>query len=132
MEAFSAVEGIPWRAEHVRAGFERLVSDPDLGFVLIAEGEDSEPIAYTMITFGFDLEFGGRDAFVTELFVAEPFRRAGLAQTLLAEAGAEATRNDVGALHLLVLPDNHRARSLYAKVGFSTSPRIMMSKVLSK
>lgn len=83
-----------------------------------------------MITYGFDSEFGGRDAFVTELFVAPRARRSGLAEALLAEAEAESRRNQAGALHLLVLPENHVARALYAKAGFATSPRIMMTKVI--
>ncbi len=130
MEAFSVVEGIPWRPEIARAGFERLVAEPSLGFALVVETPGAEPLGYTMITYGFDLEFGGRDAFVTELFVAPRARRSGLAEALLAEAEAESRRNHAGALHLLVLPENHPARALYAKVGFETSPRIMMTKVI--
>jgi ribosomal protein S18 acetylase RimI-like enzyme len=132
MEAFSEVEGIPWRPELALPGFERLVADRSIGFVLVAEPSGGEPGGYTMVTFSFDLEFGGRDAFVTELFVAPHLRRKGLARSLLAAAEVEAARNDVGALHLLVLPDNDRARALYAKVGYAVSPRIMMTKVVPR
>jgi GNAT superfamily N-acetyltransferase len=132
MEVFSRVDSIAWHPERVRAGVERLVASLHLGFLLLAERGGGEVLGYAMVTFGFDLEFGGRDAFLTEIFVAESVRRVGLANALLDVAETEARRHGVAALHLLVLPENEKARALYGKRGFEASPRIMMTKVMPK
>src|SRR5207248_8542832 len=87
-------------------------------------------VGYAVGTFGYDLEFAGPDAFVTELFVNPRHRRAGLGAQLL-DATVSALR-EAGALavHLLVWPRNERARRLYARAGFEEMPRLVMTRVL--
>jgi ribosomal protein S18 acetylase RimI-like enzyme len=128
MVAFNADEAIPWRPEAMRAAFVELTEDERLGFSLVAVVAGA-PVGYAVVTFGFDLEWAGRDAFVTELFVAENARRRGVAARLLAEAEANARRNGVHALHLVVRPANEPAIALYRRAGFSVVPRMVMTKV---
>src|ERR1051325_513687 len=94
MASFNAVEGIPWKPDAIRPAFERLCHEPALGFCLITEDASTNaPIGYAVVTYNYDLEFAGWDAFVTELYVVETARRRGIAATLLDAAVAEARRN---------------------------------------
>jgi hypothetical protein len=46
----------------------RALAEQDLGQVWVLV-RDHQPAGYMVITFGYSLEFGGRDAFIDELFV---------------------------------------------------------------
>jgi ribosomal protein S18 acetylase RimI-like enzyme len=129
MQAFNVEEAIPWRPDAMRAAFVELTSDARLGFALVALSGGA-PVGYVVVTYGFDLEWAGRDAFVTELFVAAPARRRGVAGRLLREAEAHARRNRTQALHLVVRPANEAAIALYRHAGFDVIPRVLMTKVL--
>lgn len=129
MEDFNRVESIPWSSADGEAPLRKLLADPSLGRVAVLEGElGGEVAAYAVVTFGYDLEFGGRDAFLTEIYVRPGARSSGLGARLLAEVEAIAAADGVRALHLLVYPENEPAMALYEKAGFERSRRVMMSK----
>jgi ribosomal protein S18 acetylase RimI-like enzyme len=131
MIEFNRAEGIRWRAEPMTAALRELLRKPHLGLVLVAREREARTIVgYTIATFGYDLEFAGRDAFVTELFVRATHRRNGLGRKLLASLVEALRARDARAVHLMVNPDNERARSLYVTAGFVVSPRIMMTREL--
>lgn len=77
-----------------------------------------ECVGYIALTFGYSIEFRGRDAFVDELFVLQPYRGSGIGSGLLDHAKAEAAMLGVRALHLEVARDNAGARRLYQRWGF--------------
>src|SRR5262249_40133525 len=104
----------------------RLLSDANLGHVWLIE-RDGAAIGQAIVTYGFDLEFGGRDSFLTELWVDPDARGHGAATAALRLLEAELRRRDVRALHLGVLPDNP-ARRLYERSGFVASPRVFMTR----
>jgi len=131
MLEFNRSEGVTWKPAPMTAALRRLLREPELGLVVVARQGDAGPVAgYGIATFGYDLEFAGRDAFVTELFVSEPHRRKGLGRGVLAALVELLRARDTRAVHLMVNPDNERARSLYARLGFVVSPRIMMTREL--
>jgi ribosomal protein S18 acetylase RimI-like enzyme len=128
---FNREEGIAWKPEAMTAALRRLLVEHDLGLVVIArDGQAGSVVGYGIATFGYDLEFAGRDAFVTELFVTPAQRRRGLGRKLLASLVEALRTRDTRAVHLMVNPVNERARSLYAGAGFVVSPRIMMTREL--
>lgn len=112
----------------LRAAIDRLLADPELGFVLVLEIGGALR-GHAVCTFGYDLEFAGRDAWLTELFVDERFRGQRHGAALLAEVEHVAKQHDVRALHLQVRDDNH-ARRLYDRAGYAAVPRLVMSKRL--
>lgn len=127
MAFFNAAEEIPWSAAVIEPALRHLLASPELGFVLVAMVGQKD-VGYAVATFNYDLEFAGRDAFVTELFVRSEHRRSGVARRLLAAIEANAGIEGTRALHLLVLPDNHVALRLYETAGFGVSPRLMLTK----
>jgi ribosomal protein S18 acetylase RimI-like enzyme len=126
--ALNAHEGIPIDAATLEAALARLLGDPGLGEVWLIE-RDAAAIGYAIVTFGYDLEFGGRDAFLTELWIDPPERGRGAASAALQLIDPELRARGVRALHLQVRPDNP-ARALYQRSGFVASPRIVMTRRL--
>jgi ribosomal protein S18 acetylase RimI-like enzyme len=131
MVAFNAHEGIAHRPRRLEAALRKLLRDRSLGLVLIARDPASRTaVGYTVVTYNYDLEFAGPDAFVTELFVAPEQRKRGVARTLLRAVVRQMKAEDMTALLLVVRPENRVARKLYASLGFALVPRVMMTKVL--
>src|SRR5262245_12610320 len=81
MEDFNRSERIQMRREVTGPALARLLADPSLGCVIVADDHSG----YAVLTWGFDLEFGGRDSFLTEIYVVPERRREGLGRRLLDE-----------------------------------------------
>jgi ribosomal protein S18 acetylase RimI-like enzyme len=118
-------ESIPISDEALEAALRRLLDDSSLGgaWLIVAD----EIVGYAIVTFGYDLEFAGRDAYLTELFVDEAARGRGAGSAALALLDPELRALGVRALHLQVRPDN-RATHLYERAGFAVIPRWIMSR----
>ncbi|MCA9643585.1 MAG: GNAT family N-acetyltransferase, partial [Myxococcales bacterium] len=108
MEPFNAGEAIPWHPERTREALTRLFSTPELGFVVLTEDltPNPKPIGYAVVTYNFDLEFGGLDCILTEIYVSPGFRGRGLARELLQHAQASAKAAGAAAMSLAVRPSN--------------------------
>lgn len=149
MVAFNQHERIPWDPVAEEAPLRHLLRSPELGRVLLLFGSgvgsglgselaagqkvnpvDVSPIGYAVITYGFDLEFSGRDAFLTELYLEPGAQGQGLGQQALKLLMSDAKSQGVHALHLLVRTDNQHALSLYRTSGFSAELRMFLTKKL--
>ncbi len=126
--ALNAHEGIQITDALLETALRHLLANPDLGGVWLVEA-DSAPIGYAIVTFGYDLEFGGRDAYLTELWIDEPSRGTGAGAEALAQLDGELRQRDIRALHLQVRPENPALR-LYQRMGFIASPRLIMTRRL--
>jgi len=124
--AFHAEEGYSFDERRSRAALVDLLARPDLGRVLV----DEMLLGYLVLGFGFSLEFGGRDAFVDELYVVPSRRGQGLGAALLASAEAEALRAGIGALHLEVETSKPKTHDFYRRLGFQDHQRHLLTKLL--
>lgn len=128
--ALNAHEGIAIGEAALAAALQHLLVTPEIGGVwLVVDDADAAPVGYAIVTFGYDLEFGGRDAYLTELWIDEPHRGRGAATAALAALPGELRARGVCALHLQVRPENPALR-LYERVGFVRSPRVIMTRRL--
>jgi len=92
---------------------------------------DGQLVGYIALCFGYSIEFSGKDAFIDEFFIAQPWRGRGIGGLVLSAVCREAECLGVKALHLEVARDNQRAKSLYAAQGFESREQFhMMSRVL--
>ncbi len=123
-QRFYAAEGYPYDRTRMERGMRELIGDPSLGRLFVAEG------AYLVVTFGFSLEFGGRDAFVDEVYVADDARGQGLGTAALRLAEDACREAGIHALHLEVEHVNARARALYERSGYKAHERHLMTKRL--
>jgi ribosomal protein S18 acetylase RimI-like enzyme len=93
---------------------------------------DRAVVGYVALCFGYSIEFGGRDAFVDEIFVLPACRGRGVGERALALAIEAARGLGVRALHLEVALENHGARRLYARHGFALRERYqLMTRLLT-
>ncbi len=128
MEKFYVGERYPFDRDRARAALMPFLAEPALGRSWLFRDGDM-PVGYFVLTLGWSLEYGGRDAFVDELFVTPSHRGRGLGRRAL-ETIEEACRElSVQALHLEVEKENLPAAELYRKRGFEDHDRRLMSKM---
>ena len=122
-------DGTPFDEAGVRRALAQVIADDSLGRVWLAV-RGNEPAGYVVLTFGFSLEFGGRDAFIDELYVRDEFRRRGLGRRAIELAERACRERGIGALHLEVERANAAAQELYRRSGFRDHDRYLLTKRL--
>jgi ribosomal protein S18 acetylase RimI-like enzyme len=123
-------ERIAFDEPTARAALTQLLADDSCGVAhLILFG--AEVAGYLVITFGFSLEFGGRDAFVDELFVKDEFRGRAAGKAALSFAAEVCRARGVRTLRLEVERANEGAQGLYRKAGFVGHDRYLLTKWLA-
>jgi ribosomal protein S18 acetylase RimI-like enzyme len=129
MDDFNRLEGVGMSSEALDPPLRKLLGDEDLGRVILAE-QGGEVVGYAVVTWGYDLEYAGRDAYLTELYLRPERRGRGLGKLFLAEIEAIARAHGVRALHLGVRPENAPAKALYLGAGYAPWTRLLLTKVL--
>ena len=129
MADLNAIEGIPFSRAKFGRVLRQLLADPSLGLVPLFLVK-REVVGYAVVTYNFDLEWGGRDAFITEFYIKPALRGRGYGSLAMALLEKLARRNKVKALHLGVRRENVAAARLYEKTGFTYWTRRVMMKVL--
>ncbi len=115
----------------VRRALAQIVADERLGRVWLIESGD-EVAGYLVLTFGFSLEFGGRDAFIDEIFLREEFRGRGLGRRAIELAERACRGRGIRALHLEVDRGNTRAQSVYSRAGFADRGNHLLNKSIRR
>jgi ribosomal protein S18 acetylase RimI-like enzyme len=118
------------RRDAAESALRGLLATPDHGLVRVIE-QGGEPAGYLVLTWGYSLEFHGRDAFIDELYVAPKYRGAGIGRRAVEWAEATCRAHGAGAVHLEVEIDNERAHALYRRSGFAERGLRLMTKRLS-
>ena len=113
-----------------RAALTKFVGDESLGRVWLISYE-GEAIGYLVLTLGYSLEYGGRDAFIDEVYIRASHRGRGIGQSALAFVEDVCRALGVRALHLEVERANTSAHGLYRKAGFVDHDRYLMTKRIS-
>jgi GNAT superfamily N-acetyltransferase len=130
MSEFYAESGYPLNRRRAQVAFSELLADQELGQVWLILAE-AGPVGYVVLTLGYSMEYGGRDAFVDDLFIQRPFRGRGFGKLALAEVRASCEERGVRALHLEVGRDNAAAHSLYRRAGFVDTDRQLLTLKLA-
>lgn len=124
-----AFDHIPFRDEEIKAGLRAFVGEPSLGRAwLIMNGKTTA--GYVMVIFWFDLEFGGRAALITDLYLTPAHRRRGFGREALRFVEGFCRKAGIKTLELRVERSNTAALAFYAAHGFRRHDRIPMSKRL--
>lgn len=122
-------EEYPYNMDAAREAWAALVANSTLGLVWVIEA-GADLGGYVAVTFGYSLEYLGRDACVDELYVAGELRGRGLGRRALQAAEAACLKADVRALHLEVECGKEAATDLYRSLGFKKQKRSLMTKRL--
>jgi ribosomal protein S18 acetylase RimI-like enzyme len=104
--------------------------DPFARAWLFRASPEGPVVGYVVLTFGFSIEYGGRDCFIDELYVVPDARGQGIGTAALEFATEEARKLGIKALHLEVMRGNNGALELYRRHGFAEVDRHLMNKWL--
>lgn len=113
-----------------RRALEEMISNEAFGRIWLIYYAD-ETVGYVVLTLGYSLEYGGRDAFIDEVYIRESHRGKGIGPAAIAYAEEQCRLLGVRALHLEVEHANTNAYGVYRKVGFVDHERYMMTKLLA-
>jgi GNAT superfamily N-acetyltransferase len=129
MQGLWADEGIPFDAAASATTLRELLDNPAFGqvFNLVADGT---PVGYATVTLGFNLEFGGRSAFLDELYVTPQSRGRGIGAIALRLLQDACRQLGARSLALEVNLENARAEALYRREGFTSNGRQLMTRSL--
>lgn len=127
---FHEIEHFPFDSNTIRRLLASFYND-SLGRIWLIQADD-EAIGYIVLTFGYSLEFLGRDAFIDELYIRESHRGQGVGTKALEFVAEVCPSLGVQALHLEVDRINTVAQGLYRKMGFADHDRYLMTKWLSQ
>lgn len=130
MADFNRLEGISFDPAAIEAPLRVLLADPTLGLVRLLHDRGGQLAGYFVLSWGFDLEWGGRDAFLTELYLVPAQRGRGLGAEVMAFVEDAALAGGARALHLAVRHENAAARRVYERAGFEAPKRLLMTKKL--
>jgi GNAT superfamily N-acetyltransferase len=122
---FCAAERHEFEEARTRAGFAPLLDDDRYCVVLVAEAVDGEIVGYAVVTWGWSIESGGRDALLDEIYSTE--KRKGVGTRLVEYAVEECRRRGVPRVFLETEADNVDARRLYARIGFGVEDSVWMT-----
>ncbi|MCC7071378.1 MAG: GNAT family N-acetyltransferase [Deltaproteobacteria bacterium] len=129
LRAYWEYDGIEYREAEVHRGLAELCAHPELGGAYLIE-RSAEAVGYFIFTWGFDLEFGGRHGWLTDLYLLPSERGQGRGRQvfafideLLREAGAS-------CVELVVERDNAEAQAFYRRLGFVAADRVPLARRL--
>lgn len=92
---------VPFEEGRARRAVEMLMAHPEYGRVwLVHEGERA--VGYAVMSFDYSLEYGGRNAYVDEIFIVKEARGQGLGERVLEFVEYAARAAGVTAIHLEV------------------------------
>lgn len=107
-----------------------LLKEPSLGQIWLIE-TDSKTVGYVVLTYGFGLEFGGRVAFIDELFIEESYRGKGIGTASVRWCMQNCRDQGISSLRLEVTPTNPDALGLYTHLGFVDYDRYLLNYEIS-
>src|SRR6058998_982574 len=112
MAEFYAEGGYPLNHQRAADAFTALLADERLGHVWFIQS-GSQDVGHVVVTLCFSMEYGGLIAFVDDLFVQAPHRRAGLGTAALTEVRDFCANRGIRALFVETGRDNVAAPALY-------------------
>ncbi len=136
IQEFHEIEHLPFDEEKIRALLVKMMRKNSLGRVWliqdsgdgIAQSAAPNVIGYIVLTFGYSLEFLGRDAFIDELYIRDSHRGQGIGTKALQFVQQVCPSLGIQALHLEVDRKHTGEQRLYRKVGFEDHDRYLMTK----
>jgi len=127
IKAYYRFEGIRFDRQEIASALSLLLKDPAIGgaWLILNRGK---PVGYLVLTFGFDLEFGGRLVGLTDLYIEAPHRRKGIGRTALEQVEEFCRSRGVNAIELQVTRKNASVVNFYRSIGFQAFDRVPMRK----
>ena len=131
MQDFYAIDNYPIDVEVAKNLFQEFISNEHLGKSWLIYTEN-EIVGYIILTFIFSFEYGGKIAFVDELFIKETARGKGIGKEAIQFIQREVPKLSLNLLYLEVEPHNENAQKLYLAHDFELHNRKLMKYKVTK
>ena len=131
MQDFYAIDNYPMDVEVTKTLFQEFISNEHLGKSWLIYSEN-EIVGYIILTFIFSFEYGGKIAFVDELFIKETARGKGFGKEAIQFIQQEVPKLSLKLLYLEVEPHNENAQKLYLAHDFELHNRKLMKYKVTK
>ncbi|MCL9768969.1 GNAT family N-acetyltransferase [Flavobacterium sp. HXWNR69] len=131
MQDFHAIDNYPMDIEVTKTLFQEFISNEPLGKSWLIYSEN-EIVGYIILTFIFSFEYGGKIAFVEELFIKETAREKGFGKEAIQFIQQEVPKLSLKLLYLEVEPHNEKAQKLYLAHDFEIHNRKLMKYKVTK
>ena len=131
MQDFYAIDNYPMDVEVAKTLFQEFISNEHLGKSWLIYSEN-EIVGYIILTFIFSFEYGGKIAFVDELFIKETARGKGFGKEAIQFIQREVPKLSLKLLYLEVEPHNENAQKLYLAHDFELHNRKLMKYKVTK
>ena len=131
MQDFYAIDNYPMDVEVAKNLFHEFISNENLGKSWLIYSEN-EIVGYIILTFIFSFEYGGKIAFVDELFIKETARGKGIGKEAIQFIQREVPKLSLNLLYLEVEPHNENAQKLYLAHDFELHNRKLMKYKVTK
>lgn len=131
MQDFYAIDNYPMDVEVAKKLFQEFISNKHLGKSWLIYSEN-EVVGYIILTFIFSFEYGGKIAFVDELFIKETARGKGFGKEAIQFIQQEVPKLSLKLLYLEVEPHNENAQKLYLAHDFELHNRKLMKYKATK
>ena len=129
MGEFYEHEALPFDEKAARSALQLILGNDSYGRVYVIR-IDGAIAGYLAITFGFSLEYGGRDAFLDEIYLRAAYRGRGIGTQSLQFAETICREQGIQALHLAAERKNIPAQAFYRNAGFVDHNRVLFTKWL--
>lgn len=127
MEDFNAIDHYLFDRDKAESNLREFIQNPELGRLWLIE-ESDKTAGYMVLAFGYSFEYGGRDAFIDELFLKDDHRGKGIGDHAMDFLQQNSPELGIKALHLEVESHNPQAHRLYLKKGFRSGNRMLMTR----
>ena len=117
MQDFYAIDNYPIDIEVSKKLFSEFLSNENLGKSYLIYSED-EIVGYIILTFIFSFEYGGKIAFLDELYINETARGKGIGKLAIPFVKQQCEELNVKLIYLEVENHNENAQKLYLANDF--------------
>ena len=125
MQDFYAIDNYPMDVEETKTLFQEFITNENLGKSWLIFSEN-EIVGYIILRFIFSFEYGGKIAFVDELFIKETARGKGIGKEAIQFIQREVPKLSLKLIYLEVEPHNENAQKLYLAHDFELHNRKLM------
>ncbi len=131
MQDFYAIDNYPMNIEVTQELFQEFITNENLGKSWLIYSEN-EKVGYFILTFIFSFEYGGKIAFIDELYIKEKFRGKGIGKQAIQFIQSEVPKLSLKLLYLEVEIHNKNAQKLYIAHDFVIHNRKLMKYKIAK
>ena len=131
MEDFYAIDNYPIEAQATKKMFQEFISNENFGKAWLIYA-DNKIAGYVILTYIFSFEYGGKIAFVDELFIKESARGKGIGKETIQFVQQESPKLSLKLLYLEVENHNENAQKLYIAQDFVFHNRKLMKYKIDK